>query len=365
MVGGGQGAFIGAVHRMAARLDGRFDLVAGALSSTPARAQASGRELGLTADRCYSDFAAMARMEASREDGIDLVAIVTPNHTHHAIAKAFLESGIAVLCEKPMVASLEEAQDLAALVAQRSLPFCTAYTYTGYQMVRQARAMVAAGELGEIRSVHVEYAQDWLARPVEHEGNAQAAWRTDPVRSGGAGALGDIGTHAFNLAEYVSGLRCERLAASLASMVPGRLVDDDAEVLLRFTGGARGMLWASQIATGHGNALRLRVIGSKAALDWAQENPEQLRFTPLGEASRLMVRAGPGTAPHHGGRTPAGHPEGYLEAFAQLYRDMAEWLDTGSRPHNLTGIKAGLRGMAFIDAALRSSRAGSEWVEPR
>ena len=311
MVGGGQGAFIGGVHRIAARLDGHWDLVAGALSSDPARARASGADLGLDPARCYADFYEMAKAEAARPDGIDAVAIVTPNHMHAAPAVAFLDAGIHVLCDKPLAAQMEDAAAIAAAVARSGKHFILTHNYTGYPMIRQAREMVARGEFGAIRVVQVEYAQDWLA---EETVGKQADWRTDPKRSGAGGAVGDIGSHAFNLARFVTGLKVTRLAADLDAFVPGRQVDDNTQVLLRFEGGAKGMLWASQVAPGNENALRLRVYGDKGGLEWCQEDPNYLWYTPFGEPKRLITRngAGAGDAAGRVSRIPPGHPEGYL-----------------------------------------------------
>ena len=266
MVGGGQGAFIGAVHRIAARIDDRYELVAGALSSDPERARASGAELFLAPDRCYDDFHQMAKAEAARPDGIDAVAIVTPNHLHYPAAKAFLEAGIHVICDEPLVHTVAEAEELAALVRQRDLVFVLTHNYSGYPMIRQARAMVASGMLGKIRVVQAEYAQDWLATDLEASGQKQASWRTDPARSGIAGCIGDIGTHAFHLAEFVTGLTCTDLAADLTAFVPNRRLDDNAHIMMRFDGGARGMLWASQVSPGTTNGLRLRVFGEAGGL---------------------------------------------------------------------------------------------------
>lgn len=372
MVGGGRGAFIGGVHRMAARLDDRYELVAGALSSDPARAHASAADLHIAPERSYAGFAEMAKKEAARPDGIDVVAVVTPNHLHFAPAKAFLDAGINVICDKPLTHRLEDALALQALVAKTGLVFGVTHTYTGYPMVRQAREMVAAGELGAIRVVQVEYAQDWLTTRAEDSGNKQAEWRVDPARSGAAGAVGDIGTHAFNLAEFVAGGEVESLAAELTSFVVGRRLDDNAAMLLRFADGARGALWASQVAPGNENALRLRVYGSKAGLEWAQEQPNTLLLTPFGEPPRLIRRAGAGASAvaAHASRVPAGHPEGYLEAFAQLYRDLAEQIvaqKAGRQPDPASllvpGIEAGVRGMRFITAAVASSHANAGWTK--
>ena len=278
MVGGGQGAFIGGVHRIAARIDGQWDLVAGALSSDAARAKASAAELGIAADRAYTDFEEMARVEAGRDDGIDAVAIVTPNHMHAGPAIAFLNAGIHVICDKPLAATADQAEAIAQAAGASKARFILTHNYTGYPLIRQARQMVSEGELGDIRLVQVEYAQDWLAEEVS---NKQADWRVDPERSGAGGAIGDIGTHAFNLAGFVSGLQAEQLSADLSSFVPGRRVDDNAHIMLRYGGGAKGMLWASQVAVGNENALRLRIYGSKGGLEWAQENPNQMSFTPV------------------------------------------------------------------------------------
>ena len=371
MVGGGQGAFIGGVHRIAARLDDRYELVAGALSSDPARAHASAGELHIAGDRSYAGFAEMAEREAGRADGIDVVAVVTPNHMHAAPAQAFAERGIHVICDKPMTHRLEDAVALADAVRRSGVVFTLTHNYTGYPMVRQAREMVAEGRLGTIRLVQVEYPQDWLTTGLEDTGHKQASWRTDPERSGAAGCTGDIGTHAFNLAEFVSGLRCESVAADLASFVPGRKVDDNAHMMLRFGGGARGMLWASQVAPGNENALRLRVYGETGGLDWSQEQPNNLLFTPFGEPPQLIRRAGSGAGAvaAHASRIPAGHPEGYLEGFAQLYRDTAEQISArieGRAPDPacllVPGLEDGLRGMRFIAAALASARADSAWT---
>ncbi|MEM6390356.1 MAG: Gfo/Idh/MocA family oxidoreductase [Pseudomonadota bacterium] len=369
-VGGGQGAFIGEVHRIAARIDNRFELVAGAFSSTPQKAQASGRELCVAGDRSYDDFRLMAEREAARPDGIQAVSIVTPNHMHYPAAREFLRRGIHVISDKPLTSDLEDARRLTAIAntarEETGTRFFVTYNYTAYPLIRQAREMVAAGDLGAIRVVQVEYAQDWLARPVEHEGLKQAEWRTDPKRSGGGGAIGDIGTHAFHLAGYVTGLGVEALAADLHSFGAGRALDDNAHILLRYAGGARGVLWCSQVATGCENGLRLRVYGDAGGLEWAQENPNELMFTPMGEATRRITRNGNAFAPGPGmgPRIPAGHPEGYLEGFAALYSDIADCIeDPGAEhPAYLPDIGQGLRGMEFIDAAIRSSQEQAAWI---
>ena len=366
MVGGGQGAFIGGVHRIAARLDGRWNLVAGAFSSDPKRAALSAAELGIAPDRAYADFATMARAEAARPDRIDAVAIVTPNHLHAAVATAFLRAGIPVICDKPMTATLAEAEDLAAVVGETAVPFMLTHTYTGYPMVREARAMVARGDIGTVRHVQVEYLQDWLAGPVEQSGQKQAVWRTDPALSGAGGCIGDIGTHAANLATFVSGLPLQAVLADLTAFEAGRRLDDNASVLLCFVSGAKGMIWASQITPGTKNALRLRIAGSRGGLAWEQENPDLLEFTPFGEATRLLRRGDGLTGTPT--RIPAGHPEGYLEAFATLYSDAADLLEQQAKPHSepssgvLADAQDGLAGMRFIDACVRSSQAGGKWL---
>ena len=368
MVGGGSGAFIGAVHRIAARLDGEFQLVAGALSSTPEKARASAQALGIA--RSYDDFAAMARAEARRRDGIEAVAIVTPNHMHTEPAIAFLKRGIHVICDKPLTATMAEARKLAKVAGRSDALFILTHNYTGYPMVRQARAMVAAGDLGALRLVQVEYAQEWLTEAAEKHGSKQAEWRTDPARSGAGGATGDIGTHAYNLACFVSGLTPEALAADLSSFVPGRALDDNAHVLLRFAGGARGMLWASQVAPGNENGLRLRLYGEKGGLEWAQEDPNRLWFTPFGEPRRLVTRNGAGAGPEAArvSRIPPGHPEGYLEAFANIYAEAARAIrarQTGEAPPEgmvYPTLADGLAGMRFVEACVRSSQRNAAWV---
>jgi predicted dehydrogenase len=371
MVGGGPGGFIGAVHRIAARLDDRFELVAAALSSDPERARSAALDLHIAPDRAYRSFTEMAAAEAARKDRIDAVAIVTPNHLHYLPAKTFLEAGIHVICDKPLTTTLEDALDLAQIVRRTGLLFAVTHNYTGHPMVRQARQMIADGELGPIRLVHVEYAQDWLATPLEQTGQKQAAWRTDPAQSGPAGSLGDIGTHAYNLASFVTGLSCRELAAELHTFVPGRRLDDNVQIMLRFTQGARGMLWASQVATGNRNNLRLRVYGEKAGLEWRQEDPDYLWFALLGKAPISIYRGGPAATAvaAHASRVPAGHPEGYLEAFAQLYTDMAEQISARleGRPPNpasllVPTVDDGVAGVRFISAVLESSRRNAAWT---
>ncbi len=367
MVGGGNDAFIGGVHRFASRLDDRYELVAGALSSTPQKARASGAVLGLDPARTYDDFKAMAIRETRLKDGIEAVAIVTPNHVHYAAAREFLKRGIHVICDKPLTSTLPEARKLVKAAEQSSALFVLTHNYTGYPLIRQAREMIANGELGDIRVVNVEYAQDWL---TQDDDSKQAAWRTDPARSGLGGATGDIGTHAFNLAGFVTGLKLDRLAADLQSFVSGRALDDNGHVMLRYAGGARGLLWCSQVAPGNENGLRLRVYGGKGGLEWAQENPNQLWFTPFGEPKRLLTRSGAGTGPAAARmcRIPPGHPEGYLEGFANIYSEAAIAIEahrTGAPipPEvQFPTVQDGLEGVQFVDACVRSSKRDGAWV---
>jgi predicted dehydrogenase len=368
MVGGGEGAFIGAVHRIAARLDDHYELVAGALSSEPQRALRSAEALGLA--RAYPDYATMAREEAARADGIEAVAIVTPNDQHAPAAEAFLRAGIHVICDKPVTTTLAEAQRLKALTQQTGRLFAVTHNYTGYPMVRHARQLVREGALGEIRVVQVEYAQDWLTERLEATGQKQAAWRTDPKRSGAGGCIGDIGTHAYNLLHYVTGLKTTELAAELSTFVEGRALDDNVQVMLRLATGARGSLWASQVAPGNENGLRLRVYGSRGGIEWAQEQPNQLRHAPFGEPVRTVSR-GTGAVLADGqrvSRLPSGHPEGYLEAFATLYAEIAQAIRAAREGKPVPAgvdfptIDDGIEGLAFIEASLRSSGEGGRWV---
>lgn len=368
MVGGGQGAFVGDVHRIAARLDNRFELVAGALSSDNERALASADALGIDSKRSYSDFENMAQREAKHKEGIEACIIVTPNHLHFAVAKAMLAAGIHVICDKPLAASLVDAEALQQLADASGLLFAVTYNYSGYPMVREARDLVAADALGDIRLVQVEYPQDWLATNLEATGQKQATWRTDPQQAGAGGSIGDIGSHAFHLAEFVSGLHCTSLLADLKSFVPGRQLDDNAHVLMRFDNGARGMLWSSQIATGHENGLRLRIYGDKASLEWFQEDPNTLLLKPLGAPIQKLTRGSPGVGPNarSATRLPAGHPEGFLEGFANLYTEFADHVEarrTGTpAPANLLPTVAdGVRGVKFIEKVVASAKAGSIW----
>ncbi|WP_061503722.1 Gfo/Idh/MocA family protein [Ramlibacter tataouinensis] len=373
MVGGGQGAFIGAVHRQAMALDGQYELVAGALSSTPDKARASGRELGLAHDRNHGDWPALLADELKRASGdrIDLVSIVAPNHIHFPVAKAFVDAGFHVVCDKPLVHTGAQADELVAAVQARGTVFGVTYNYSGYPMVRQAREMVRAGELGEIRKVVVEYNQGWLATRLEAQGNKQAAWRNDPAQSGGAGAIGDIGSHAENLVATVTGLKLESLCADLTSFVPGRTLDDDASMLLRFEGGARGVLVASQINSGIENGLRLRVAGTLGTIEWWQEEPNRLTHFPLDGPPRLLTRGAPWLheSARLAGRIPPGHPEGFIEAFANVYLGVAAAIRAHAGrqvPDPLLAdypdVAAGARGVHFIEAVLASASSTHKWT---
>jgi len=367
MVGGGSDAFIGGVHRIASRIDDRFELVAGALSSTPERAQQSGRELGLSEGRIYDDYKAMAIREARLKSGIEAVSIVTPNHVHYLAAREFLKRGIHVICDKPLTSTLQDAKKLVKAAQESKALFVLTHNYTGYPMVRQAREMIANSELGNIRVVQVEYAQDWL---TEEQHFKQADWRTDPARSGAGGCTGDIGTHAFNLACFIIGQDVESLAADIQAFVDGRQVDDNAHVMLRFNGGAKGMLWASQVAPGNENALRIRVYGDKGGIEWAQEDPNYLWHTPYGQPKQLITRngAGSGEAAARMSRIPAGHPEGYLEGFANIYSEAADAILATREGKPISGdvifptVEDGLKGVRFVDACVRSSSRNSAWV---
>ncbi len=369
MVGGGQGAFIGGVHRIAAAIDQQIELVCGAFSSDPERAKASGRELFLPEERCYSDYQEMMEAEAKLPEGerMDFVSIVTPNHMHYPVAKAALEAGFPVLSDKPATFNLDEAKELAALVGKTGLKYGLTHNYTGYPMVKQARELARSGELGRIRKIVVEYPQGWLAEPIEQDGQKQASWRTDPKRSGAAGCMGDIGTHAENLAEYITGLQIDELAADLTSFVDGRVLDDDGNVLLRFEGGAKGVLHASQISVGEENGLNIRVHGEKGGLEWHQQEPNTLIVHKLGEPSRIH-RTGNDyvcEAAANNTRTPFGHPEGYLEAFANIYKNFANDLfgEGGAPGSDYPTIRDGVRGMAFIEAVVKSAANNAAWTK--
>ncbi len=372
MVGGGRGAFIGAVHRIAAQMDGQAELVAGAFSSDPQRSRDSAADLFVSAERAYGSYRDMAVAEAARPSGerLDFVVIVTPNDQHFPAATLFLEHGFNVVCDKPVTLTLAEARALRETVARSGKVFVLTHNYTGNAMVKQARALVRGGALGTLRKVVVEYSQGWLASDIESSGHKQASWRTDPTRSGAAGCMGDIGVHAENLARYVTGLRISELCAELTTFVPGRRLDDDGNLLLRFEGGARGVLHSSQIAVGEENNLSLRVYGSEASLEWQQEHPNEL-VVKYPDRPREILRRGNGYVGEGAQRVtriPAGHPEGYLEAFANLYREAFRAIAAeiaGEPPPDdvdLPGIDDGVAGMAFIEAAVASARQGAAWV---
>ncbi|MPS69641.1 Gfo/Idh/MocA family protein [Novosphingobium aerophilum] len=371
MVGGGEGAFIGAIHRAAAALDGDWRLVAGAFSSDADRNRRSGEMLAIAPDRTYASLEAMLLAEAALPVGVrvDAVAVVTPNHLHAPMAIAALDAGFHVFCEKPMALNLDEARLIAQAAARSGRQFGLAFTYSGYPLVEEARARVARGDFGKIRLVQVEYSQGWLSRPVDREGNKQAEWRTDPARAGLGGCLGDIGTHAFHLAEHVSGLRVQELCADLATHVPGRRLDDDVSVLLRLDGGARGILRATQVAAGDENGLSLRIHGELGGLEWNQMEPNTLTLRWLDRPAETVRAAGPGLAAStlHRLRTPAGHPEGYIEAFANLYRAFANRISDGADepdgPDAFPSIEAGLRTMAFVETVISNDASDTKWTK--
>jgi len=370
LVGGGPGAFIGPVHKMAAELDGKMELVAGAFSQSAERSRAAGVTFGIDPTRAYANYAEMFLAESKRPDGIDFVVIATPNHLHLPVTEAALAAGIAVMSDKPATATYDEVLKLQAAVAKAGLPYGLTHTYAGYSLVREARALCMGGKLGPIRKVAVEYLQGWLSRPLETTGQKQAAWRSDPAQNGPGGCIGDIGTHAFHLTEYVTGLKVTAINAQLRRVVPGRKLDDDCNALLRLEQGATGTLMASQIAAGERNRLCLRVYGENGSIEWHQEEPNTLSVKWLD---------GPEELRHAGGgylgadalavtRLPAGHPEGYIEAFAVLYREFADVLlareagNPAPLPETLPGIEAGVRGMRFIERTIESDRL-SNWVE--
>jgi len=374
MIGGGPGAFIGAVHRIAANIDGEIELVCGAFSSDPDKSKQAGETLHLPTDRVYGSYKEMIRREAELPSGerMDFVSIVTPNHLHFDPAKLALENGFHVVLDKPMTFDLEEAKKLQAIAKKGQLFFCLTHTYTGYPMVKEARQQVLSGKFGKVRKIYVEYPQGWLSTFLESSEQKQAAWRTDPTRSGMAGAMGDIGTHAFNLAEYVSGLKTVKLCADINIVVPGRKLDDDGAVLLKYDNGATGVLFASQIAAGEENNVKIRVYGENGSVEWQQEDENSLVIKWLDKPKEVW-RTGTGyvgSYAKHNSRTPAGHPEGYLEAFANLYRNFALCIKaqmTGQTPkdewRDFPGIEEGVRGMAFIENVIRSGKSEQKWVD--
>ena len=372
MVGGGQGAFIGGVHRIASRIDDHYELVAGSLASSPDVAHASAKELGIDANRSYEAFATMAEKESSREDGIDVVAIVTPNHLHYPIAETFLSKGIHVICDKPLTHNLDDAEKFHKTVSDSNALFALTHNYTGYPMVRQAREMFRNGEIGKLRIIQVEYAQDWLTLPIERDGQKQASWRTDPSKAGMGGSIGDIGSHAFNLADFITGAKLEELCADISSFVPGRKNDDNAHVLLRYAENAKGMLWSSQVAPGNENALRIRIYGENGGLSWEQENPNYLTVDIFGKAKKIIRRAGNETIDigNRVVRIPPGHPEGYLEGFANIYADFAKQISVfkdNKKPSEelllVPTIEDGLKGVKFITSVVESGNNGGKWIK--
>ncbi len=369
MIGGGQGAFIGAVHRIASRIDDRYELIAGCLSSTEDKALASAKEIGIAPDRSYSDFTTMAKAEALREDGIEVVSIVTPNHMHAQPAIEFLKKGIHVICDKPMTATLDEAQELYNIVKNSEAHFFLTHNYSGYPVVREMRRLVKEGSIGKIRVVKGSYLQGWLAKKEEDNGLKQAEWRTDPSRSGVAGAVGDIGSHTMHLLEFVTNHKLESLAADLSIFVSGRRLDDDASILIRMNNNVRGSLWISQVAVGEENNFKISIYGEKGALHWAQENPNYATLSTHGELDKIISRGGPihKDSSMANVRIPPGHPEGYLEGFAQIYTDVADVIQESDKATQLLDVLPnaddGLHIMKFINASVQSSNNNSEWVK--
>ena len=368
MIGGGAGSFFAPYHRAAMRLSGRWDLVAGAFSSDPDRSKAAGDALGIAPDRVDADVHDLVRRERERPDGARAVAVVTPNHLHFEACRAAIEAGLGVICDKPLVNGIEEARTLARMARANGTFFGMTYTYCGFPLVREARTRVLAGDVGEVRFAYAEYLQEWVADRPENLGAKYGAWRADPAKAGPTGTLGDVGTHAFNLLEFVTGRRTDRISATMLTTVPGRMLDDCDVVQLRFEGGPSGLIWASQAAPGHRNGLRFKIVGSQGSLEWAQEAPETLRIGRLGQPDSILHRGQRGMTAEGGGEVtlPAGNPEGYLEALAILYTDFAEAIGSATEaptahyPH--PGVVEGLRGVAFCEAALASSRAEGTWT---
>ena len=372
MVGGGKDAFIGGVHRIALRLDGNYELVAGSFSSNFDNSKETGKDLGLAEDRIYETYQEMAEKESARSDGIHVVAIVTPNHLHVPIAKIFAEKGIHIICDKPLALSTKEAIELKNIVENKKIIFALTHNYTGYPMVRHARSLIQKNDLGSIRVVQAEYPQDWLTTKAEDSGLKQAEWRTDPKRSGDGGCIGDIGTHAFNLIRFITGLEVDELSADIHTFVKGRLLDDNAQIMLRFKGGAKGAIWSSQVAVGNENNLKIRVFGENGGLEWRQEDPNYLYYTKFGHPTQKITR-GSGSASEEANdvtRIPPGHPEGYLEGFANIYSDVYKRLfaQTNNQNYDQSNdcyptIYDGVEGMRFIETVLESNNNNSKWVE--
>lgn len=372
LVGGGPGSFIGDVHRRAAKFDGRCRLKAGALSSEYEKTLTKGRELNLTEERLYRSYEKMASEEASRDDGIDFVSITVPNHLHHKVARVFLENGISVVCDKPVTTTVDEAKELEQLAEDYNLLFCVTYTYSGYPMVKEAKSLISEGKLGDIRVVSGEYPQDWLAEKAEDQGAKQAKWRTDPERAGISNCMGDIGSHIEHTVRYITGLEMRQISANLNTFVPGRELDDNGEVLVKFKNGATGTYWASQVAIGNDNGLEVRVYGNKGGLEWEQENPNYLKYTPLGQPTQILSRGHDylGDEAAANSRVPPGHPEGYFEAFANIYTNFADALlqlkKTGSiqeREFDYPTLTEAKIGVEFIHKCVESSQNDSQWLE--
>jgi|TARA_B100000767_G_C19759395_1_gene534463 predicted dehydrogenase len=371
MVGGGEGAFIGEVHRMASRLDDRYILCAGALCSDAKKAVSSALSIGISQERSYSTYQEMAATESDLVDGIEVVAIVTPNHLHHPIAKEFLLAGIHVICDKPMTINTQEARELIDLAKTSNLMLAVTYNYSAYPMIRHARAMVQSGELGKLRVVQTKYTQDWLTEPLENTNHKQAHWRVDPKKSGVGGCVGDIGTHAYHLSCFVTQLKATSLCADLSSFVDGRRLDDNAHIMIRYKGNTKGMIWSSQVAPGNGNNLEIQIYGDKGGLVWRQEQPNELIFSPINKPSQTLLRGSPDLSENANAlsRVPVGHPEGYIEGFANLYREIADALmiyRSGKKPSPgdilfPTG-EDGYDGVSFVEAAVQSNNEGSVWI---
>ena len=371
MVGGGRDAFIGGVHRIALRLDGYYELVAGSFSSNFNNSKETGSNLGLDKDRIYETYQEMAEKESNRVDGIDVVSIVTPNHLHVPVAKIFADKGINIICDKPLAMSSAEAIELKKIIESKKIIFALTHNYTGYPMVRHAKHLIQRGDLGTIRVIQAEYPQDWLTTKAEDSGLKQAEWRTDPNRSGGGGCIGDIGTHAFNLIRFISELEVDELSADIHTFVKGRLLDDNAQIMLRFKGDAKGAIWSSQVAVGNENSLQIRVYGEKAGIEWKQEDPNYLYYTKFGQPTQRITRGSESASKeaNDSSRIPPGHPEGYLEGFANIYSDVSKELYSKINNQKYDNSKDcyptihdGIEGMRFIEKVLESSKNNSKWT---
>jgi predicted dehydrogenase len=372
MVGGGQGAFIGDVHRKTANFDRKAEIVAGCFSRDYQNTLATGATLGISEDRLYTSYEEMAKAEGKREDKIDFVIIVTPNNLHFSIAKVFLQNGIHVVCDKPLTPELKDAEELARIAKEKDLLFCVTYTYTGYPMVKHAREMIKRGDIGEIRFINAEYPQDWLATPLEKTGQKQASWRTDPAQTGKSNCVGDIGSHTENLAGYLTGLEIKSICARLDTFVEGRVLDDNATIMVNYDNRAKGVYWASQIAVGHDNDLKIRIYGTKGSIAWTQENPNYLKVSYLGKPTEILSRGRDQLYPHAASysRIPGGHPEGYFEAFANIYSTFVNALLKKKSGEALTEddldfptVQEGIQGVKFIGKCVESSQKGAVWLD--